>query len=233
MKNKTTVFSTKGLIEVMITHADITIDYKTGKLQLNKHNPAVSSHYGNDDLITLDDRKAKTILNSLLNQFNEESVLLYSTEDYGTDKVQFLDKNEKIDLKINYNDGSKLTEIPTGTIRLIVYEILENNKVDLVAELPEAINYNHIERIELMGENYNGALDLYSFSSDANINFEEEKINVCFESESFGPVVDKMILILTNESDAFIDATKTGFEEEFAIDLKYALELITKDGRNA
>ncbi|MDC1364046.1 hypothetical protein N8196_02190 [Schleiferiaceae bacterium] len=42
-----------------------------------------------------------------------------------------------------------------------------------------------------------------------------------------------MILILTNESDAFIDATKTGFEEEFAIDLKYALELITKDGRNA
>ena len=233
MKNKTTVFSTKGLIEVMITHADITIDYKTGKLQLNKHNPAVSSHYGNDDLITLDDRKAKTILNSLLNQFNEESVLLYSAEDYGTDKVQFLDKNEKIDLKINYNDGSKLTEIPTGTIRLIVYEILENNKVDLVAELPEAINYNHIERIELMGENYNGALDLYSFSGDANINFEEEKINVCFESESFGPVVEKMILILTNESDAFIDATKTGFEEEFAIDLKYALELITKDGRNA
>lgn len=233
MKNKTTVFSTKGLIEVMITHADITIDYKTGKLQLNKHNPAVSSHYGNDDLITLDDRKAKTILNSLLNQFNEESILLYSTEDYGTDKVQFLGKNEKIDLKINYNDGSKLTEISTGTMRLIVYEILENNKVDLVAELPEAINYNHIERIELMGENYNGALDLYSFSSDANINFEEEKINVCFESESFGPVVDKMILILTNESDAFIDATKTGFEEEFAIDLKYALELITKDGRNA
>jgi len=233
MKNKTTVFSTKGLIEVMITHADITIDYKTGKLQLNKHNPAVSSHYGNDDLITLDDRKAKTILNSLLNQFNEESILLYSTEDYGTDKVQFLGKNEKIDLKINYNDGSKLTEISTGTMRLIVYEILENNKVDLVAELPEAINYNHIERIELMGENYNGALDLYSFSSDANINFEEEKINVCFESESFGPVVEKMILILTNESDAFIDATKTGFEEEFAIDLKYALELITKDGRHA
>lgn len=232
MKNKTTVFSTKGLIEVMITHADITIDYKTGKLQLNKHNPAVSSHYGNDDLITLDDRKAKTILNSLLNQFNEESVLLYSTEDYGTDKVQFLDKNEKIDLKINYNDGSKLTEIPTGTIRLIVYEILENNKVDLIAELPEVINYNNIERIELMGENYNGALDLYSFSG-ANINFEEKKINVCFESESFGPVVDKMILILTNESDAFIDATKTGFEEEFAIDLKYALELISKDGRNA
>jgi len=114
-----------------------------------------------------------------------------------------------------------------------VYEILENNKVDLVAELPEAINYNHIERIELMGENYNGALDLYSFSGDANINFEEEKINVCFESESFGPVVEKMILILTNESDACIDATKTGFEEEFAIDLKYALELITKDGRNA
>ena len=181
----------------------------------------------------MDDCKAKTILNSLLNQFNEESILLYSTEDYGTDKVQFLDKNEKIDLKINYNDGSKLTEIPTGTIRLIVYEILENNKVDLVAELPEAINYNHIERIELMGENYNGALDLYSFSSDANINFEEEKINVCFESESFGPVVEKMILILTNESDAFIDATKTGFEEEFAIDLKYALELISKDGRNA
>jgi len=232
MKNKTTVLSTKGLVEVMITHADITIDYKTGKLQLNKHNPAVSSHYGNNDLITSDDRKAKTILNILLNQFNEESVLLICAEDYGTDKVQFLDKNEKIDLKINYNDGSKLTEIPTGTIRLIVYEILENNNVELIAELPEAINYNNIERIELMGENYNGALDLYSFSG-ANINFEEEKINVCFESESFGPVVDKMILILTNESDASIDATKTGFEEEFAIDLKYALELITKDGGNA
>jgi len=232
MKNKTTVLSTKGLVEVMITHADITIDYKTGKLQLNKHNPAVSSHYGNNDLITSDDRKAKTILNILLNQFNEESVLLICAEDYGTDKVQFLDKNEKIDLKINYNDGSKLTEIPTGTIRLIVYEILENNNVELIAELPEVINYNNIERIELMGENYNGALDLYSFSG-ANINFEEEKINVCFESESFGPVVDKMILILTNESDASIDATKTGFEEEFAIDLKYALELITKDGRNA
>ena len=232
MKNKTIVFSTKGLIEVMITHADITIDYKTGKLQLNKHNPAVSSHYGIDDLITLDDRKAKTILNSLLNQFNEESILLYSAEDYGTDKVQFLDKNEKIDLKINYNDGSKLSEIPTGTMRLIVYEILENNNVELIAELPEAINYNNIERIELKGENYKGALDLYSFSG-ANINFEEEKINVCFESESFGPVVEKMILILTNESDAFIDATKTGFEEEFAIDLKYALELISKDGGNA
>ena len=193
MKNKTTVLSTKGLVEVMITHADITIDYKTGKLQLNKHNPAVSSHYGNNDLITSDDRKAKTILNILLNQFNEESVLLICAEDYGTDKVQFLDKNEKIDLKINYNDGSKLTEIPTGTIRLIVYEILENNNVELIAELPEVINYNNIERIELMGENYNGALDLYSFSG-ANINFEEEKINVCFESESFGPVVDKMIL---------------------------------------
>ncbi|MDB2674483.1 hypothetical protein N9Y83_00850 [Flavobacteriaceae bacterium] len=232
MKNKTTVFSTKGLVEVMITHADITIDYKTGKLQLNKHNPAVSSHYGNNDLITLDDRKAKTILNSLLNQFNEESVLLYSAEDYGTDKIHLLDGNKQIDLKINYNDGSKLSEISTGTMRLIVYEILENNNVELIAELPEAINYNNIERIELKGENYNGALDLYSFSG-ANINFEEEKINVCFESKSFGPVVDKMILILTNESDAFIDATKTGFEEEFAIDLKYALELITKDGRNA
>ena len=232
MKNKTTVLSTKGLIEVMITHADITIDYKTGKLQLNKHNPAVSSHYGNNDLITLDDRKAKTILNSLLNQFNEESVLLYSAEDYGTDKIHLLDGNKQIDLKINYNDGSKLSEIPTGTMRLIVYEILENNNVELIAELPEVINYNNIERIELKGESYNGALDLYSFSG-ANINFEEKKINVCFESESFGPVVDKMILILTNESDAFIDATKTGFEEEFAIDLKYALELITKDGRNA
>ena len=232
MKNKTTVFSTKGLVEVMITHADITIDYKTGKLQLNKHNPAVSSHYGNNDLITLDDRKAKTILNSLLNQFNEESILLYSAEVYGTDKIHLLDGNKQIDLKINYNDGSKLSEIPTGTMRLIVYEILENNNVELIAELPEVINYNNIERIELMGENYNGALDLYSFSG-ANINFEEEKINVCFESESFGPVVDKMILILTNESDASIDATKTGFEEEFAIDLKYALELITKDGGNA
>ena len=233
MKNKTTVFSTKGLVEVMITHADITIDYKTGKLQLNKHNPAVSSHYGNNDLITLDDRKAKTILNSLLNQFNEESVLLYSAEDYGTDKIHLLDGNKQIDLKINYNDGSKLSEIPTGTMRLIVYEILENNNVGLIAELPEAINYNNIERIELKGESYNGALDLYSFSGDANIIFEEKKINAYFSSESFGPVVDKMILILTNESDAFIDATKTGFEEEFAIDLKYALELITKDGRNA
>ena len=233
MKNKTTVFSTKGLVEVMITHADITIDYKTGKLQLNKHNPAVSSHYGNNDLITLDDRKAKTILNSLLNQFNEESVLLYSAEDYGTDKIHLLDGNKQIDLKINYNDGSKLSEIPTGTMRLIVYEILENNNVELIAELPEVINYNNIERIELKGESYNGALDLYSFSGDANIIFEEKKINAYFSSESFGPVVDKMILILTNESDAFIDATKTGFEEEFAIDLKYALELITKDGRNA
>ena len=233
MKNKTTVFSTKGLVEVMITHADITIDYKTGKLQLNKHNPAVSSHYGNNDLITLDDRKAKTILNSLLNQFNEESILLYSAEVYGTDKIHLLDGNKQIDLKINYNDGSKLSEIPTGTMRLIVYEILENNNVGLIAELPEAINYNNIERIELKGESYNGALDLYSFSGDANIIFEEKKINAYFSSESFGPVVDKMILILTNESDAFIDATKTGFEEEFAIDLKYALELITKDGRNA
>ena len=37
MKNKTTVFSTKGLTEVMITHVDITIDNKTAKLQLNKH----------------------------------------------------------------------------------------------------------------------------------------------------------------------------------------------------
>ena len=231
MKNKTTVFSTKGLTEVMITHADITIDYETAKLQLTKHNPAVPPQFGNNDLITLDDRKAKTILNSLLNQFNEESILLYSTEDYGTDKVQFLDKNEKIDLKINYKDGSKLTEIPSGTMRLIIYEILENNKVDLIAELPEVINYNKLERIELMGENYNGALDLYSFSG-ANISFEEEKINVYFESESFGPVVDKIILILTNESDAFIDATKPGFEEEFAIDFKYALELISKDGAN-
>jgi hypothetical protein len=231
MKNKTTVFSTKGLTEVMITHVDITIDNKTAKLQLNKHSSSVPPHLRNNDLITLDDRKAKTILNSLLNHFNEESILLYSTGDYGTDKVQFLDKNEEIDLKINYNEGSELTEIPTGTMRLIIYEILENNKVDLIAELPEVINYNNIERIELMGESYNGALDLYSFSG-ANITFEEEKINVCFESKSFGPVVDKMILILTSESDAFIDATKTGFEEEFAIDLKYALELISKDGAN-
>jgi len=36
-----------------------------------------------------------------------------------------------------------------------------------------------------------------------------------------------------NSKHYFIDATKTGFEEEFAIDLKYALELITKDGGNA
>ena len=231
MKNKTTVFSTKGLIEVMITYADITIDDKTAKLQLNKQNPAVSSHYGNDDLITLGDRKAKTILNSLLNQFNEESILLYCAEDYGTDKINLLNGDNQIELKINYNDGSKLSQIPSGTMRLIVYEILENNNVELIAELPEVINYNHIERIELMGENYNGALDLYSFSG-ANISFEEEKINVYFESESFGPVAEKIILILTNESDAFIDATKTGFEEEFAIDLEYALELISKDGAN-
>lgn len=228
MKNKTTVFSTKGLIEVMITHVDITIDYKTAKLQLNKQNPAVSSHYGNDDLITLDDRKAKTILNSLLNQFNEESILLYSAEDYGTDKLYLLDENKKIELKINYNDGSKLSEIPSGTMRLIVYEILENNNVELIAELPEVINCNHIERIELMGENYNGALDLYSFSGDANIIFEEKKINAYFSSESFGPVVEKIILIQTNESDAWIDATKTGFEKEFATDLKYALKLISQ-----
>ena len=233
MKNKTTVFSTKGLIEVMITHVDITIDYKTAKLQLNKQNPAVSSHYGNDDLITLDDRKAKTILNSLLNQFNEESILLYSAEDYGTDKLYLLDENKKIELKINYNDGSKLSEIPSGTMRLIVYEILENNNVELIAELPEVINYNHIERIELMGENYNEALDLYSFSGDANIIFEEKKINAYFSSESFGTVVEKIILIQTNESDAWIDATKTGFENEFATDLKYALKLISQNGKKS
>ena len=233
MKNKTTVFSTKGLIEVMITYADITIDDKTAKLQLNKQNPAVSSHYGNDDLITLGDRKAKTILNSLLNQFNEESILLYCAEDYGTDKINLLNGDNQIELKINYNDGSKLSQIPSGTMRLIVYEILENNNVELIAELPEVINYNHIERIELMGENYNGALDLYSFSGDANIVFEEKKINAYFSSESFGPIVEKIILIQTNESDAYIDATKTGFEKEFAIDLKYALKLISKDSRNA
>ena len=233
MKNKTTVFSTKGLIEVMITHVDITIDYKTAKLQLNKQNPAVSSHYGNDDLITLDDRKAKTILNSLLNQFNEESILLYSAEDYGTDKLYLLDENKKIELKINYNDGSKLSEIPSGTMRLIVYEILENNNVELIAELPEVINYHHIERIELMGENYNEALDLYSFSGDANIIFEEKKINAYFSSESFGPVVEKIILIQTNQSDAWIDATKTGFEKEFTTDLKYALKLISQNGKKS
>ena len=118
-------------------------------------------------------------------------------------------------------------------MRLIIYEILENNKVDLIAELPEFINYNNIERIELIGENYNGALDLYSFSGDAYIVFEEKKINAYFSSESFGPIVEKIILIQTNESDAYIDATKTGFEKEFATDLKYALELISKDGRNA
>ncbi len=232
MKNKTTVFSTKGLTEVMITHVDITIDNKTAKLQLNKHSSAVPPHLINNDLITLGDRKAKTILNSLLNHFNEESILLYSTGET-LDKVQFLDKNEEIDLKIKYNEGSKLTEIPSGTMRLIVYKILENNKVDLIAELPEVINYNNIERIELMGESYNGALDLYSFSGDATIIFEEEKINTYFSSESFGPIVEKIILIQTNESDAYIDATKTGFEKEFATDLKYALELISKDGRNA
>ena len=104
MKNKTTVFSTKGLIEVMITHADITIDYKTAKLQLNKHSSAVPPHLWNNDLITLNDRKEKTILNSLLNQFNEESILLYSAEDYGTDKIHLLDGNKQIELKINYND---------------------------------------------------------------------------------------------------------------------------------
>ena len=118
-------------------------------------------------------------------------------------------------------------------MRLIIYEILENNKVDLIAELPEFINYNNIERIELIGENYNGALDLYSFSGDANIVFEEKKINAYFSSESLGLVVEKIILIQTNESDAYIAATKTGFEKEFAIDLKYALKLISKDSRNA
>ena len=233
MKNKTTVFSTKGLIEVMITHADITIDYITSKLQLNKQNPAFSSYYGNDDLVTLGDRKAKTILNSLMNQFNEEAILLYSAEDYSTDKLYLLDENKKIELKINYNDGSKLSEIPTGTMRLIVYEILENKNVELIAELPEIINYNHIERLELMGENYNGALDLYSFSGDANIIFEEKKINAYFSSESFGTVVEKIILIQTNESDAWIDATKTGFENEFATDLKYALKLISQNGKKS
>ena len=60
-------------------------------------------------------------------------------------------------------------------MRLIIYEILENNKVDLIAELPEFINYNNIERIELIGENYNGALDLYSFSGDANIVLRRKK----------------------------------------------------------
>ena len=233
MKNKTTVFSTKGLIEVMITHADITIDYITSKLQLNKQNPAFSSYYGNDDLVTLGDRKAKTILNSLMNQFNEEAILLYSAEDYSTDKLYLLDENKKIELKINYNDGSKLSEIPSGTMRLIVYEILENKNVELIAELPEIINYNHIERLELMGENYNGALDLYSFSGDANIIFEEKKINAYFSSESFGTVVEKIILIQTNESDAWIDATKTGFENEFATDLKYALKLISQNGKKS
>jgi len=233
MKNKTTVFSTKGLIEVMITPPDITIDYITSKLQLNKQNPAFSSHYGNDDLITLGDRKAKTILNSLMNQFNEEAILLYSAEDYSTDKLYLLDENKKIELKINYNDGSKLSEIPSGTMRLIVYEILENKNVELIAELPEIINYNHIERLELMGENYNGALDLYSFSGDANIIFEEKKINAYFSSESFGTVVEKIILIQTNESDAWIDATKTGFENEFATDLKYALKLISQNGKKS
>ena len=233
MKNKTTVFSTKGLIEVMITHADITIDYITSKLQLNKQNPAFSSYYGNDDLVTLGDRKAKTILNSLMNQFNEEAILLYSAEDYSTDKLYLLDENKKIELKINYNDGSKLSEIPSGTMRLIVYEILENKNVELIAELPEIINYNHIERLELMGENYNGALDLYSFSGDANIIFEEKKINAYFSSESFGTVVEKIILIQTNESDAWIDATKTGFENEFATDLKYALKIISQNGKKS
>jgi hypothetical protein len=228
MKNKTTVFSTKGLVEVMITHADIKIDYKTTKLQLAKQNPAISSHYGNNEFITLGDRKAKTVLNSLLNQFNEESILLYSAEDYGTDKINLLNGDKQIELKINYNDGSKLSEIPSGTMRLIVYEILENNNVELIAELPEVINYNHIERIELIGENYNGALDLYSFIGDANFIFEKKRINAYFSSESFGPVVEKIILIQTNESDAYIDATKTGFEKEFATDLKYALKLISQ-----
>ena len=70
MKNKTTVLSTKGLTEVMITNVDITIDNEIAKLQLNKHSSSVSPLFGNIDLITLEDRKAKTILNSLLNQFN-------------------------------------------------------------------------------------------------------------------------------------------------------------------
>ena len=118
-------------------------------------------------------------------------------------------------------------------MRLMIYEILENSKVDLVAELPEGRNYNEIDRIELVGEDYNGALELYSFgSSDVSIQFGDEKINAYFSSESFGVVVTKMILIETKESDAFIDATKNGFEEEFADDLKYALELISKGGEN-
>jgi len=34
------MLSTKGLIEVMISHTDVTIDYESGKLQFSKHNPA-------------------------------------------------------------------------------------------------------------------------------------------------------------------------------------------------
>ncbi len=233
INRKVNMLSTKGLIEVMISHTDVTIDYESSKLQFSKHNPAMPSHVDSDDFITLDDWKAENILTFLQNQFYEESILLHSvSEDYELDEVQFLDGNKKIDLKLSYKEGSKFSEVPSGTMRLMVYEILENSKVDLVAELPEGRNYNEIDSIELVGEDYNGALELYSFGGDVSIQIGDEKINAYFTSESFGTVVTKMILIETKESDAFIDATNNGFEEEFADDIKYALELISKGGGN-
>ena len=47
-----------------------------------------------------------------------------------------------------------MTEFPANTMRLMIYEILENNKVDLVAELPEGENYKEIYNIKLIGEDY-------------------------------------------------------------------------------
>jgi hypothetical protein len=45
------MLSTKGLIEVMISHTDVTIDYESGNLQFSKHNPAMPSPYDSDDFI--------------------------------------------------------------------------------------------------------------------------------------------------------------------------------------
>jgi hypothetical protein len=82
------MLSTKGLIEVMISHTDVTIDYESGNLQFSKHNPAMPSPYDSDDFITLDDWKAEKILTILQNQFYEESILLLSvSEDYELDEV--------------------------------------------------------------------------------------------------------------------------------------------------
>jgi hypothetical protein len=56
----------------------------------------------------------------------------------------------------------------------------------------------------------------------------DQKINAYLSSESFGAITEKMILIYTKESDAFIYANKNGFKEEYADDLNYALEIIRK-----